>query len=216
MIYLYSGTPGSGKSLHQASKIWDDLTFGRHVIANYGVNLGMIRKVRGSFLQVDNYDLSPDFLVQYSRDFFKDHRFAEGKLRLYIDEAQILFNARSWDAKGRDAWIRFFTQHRKFGYDIILVAQFDRMLDRQLRSLIEYEIIHRKLSNFGFKGWLLSLALGGNTFVAVEVWYPMKEKVAASFFHYRKKYSKFFDTYEVFSSDSACLKSAEGGVQVQN
>lgn len=75
-----------------------------------------------------------------------------------------------------------FTQHRHFGYTVVLVAQFDRMIDRQIRSLIEYEYVHRKLSNFGLKGMLLNLAMGGRTFVSVKIWYPMKEKVGQEFF----------------------------------
>ena len=38
-----------------------------------------------------------------------------------------------------------FSQHRKLGYRVILIAQFDRMLDRQIRSVLEYEYIHRKV-----------------------------------------------------------------------
>lgn len=69
---------------------------------------------------------------------------------------------------------------------MVLVAQFDRMLDRQIRSLIEYEWIHRKVSNFGIQGKLISAFCGGKLFVAVKVWYPMKEKVGSEFYMYRK------------------------------
>ena len=72
----------------------------------------------------------------------------------------------------------FFSQHRKYGYDVTLIAQFDRMIDKQLRGLIEYEYIHRKLSNYGFGGKIMSLIFGGNTFVVVQMWYPLKLKTA--------------------------------------
>lgn len=84
------------------------------------------------------------------------------------------------------AVVCIFTQHRKLGYEVVLVAQFDRMLDRQIRSLIEYEWIHRKVSNFGIQGKLISAFCGGKLFVAVKVWYPMKEKVGSEFYMYRK------------------------------
>ena len=91
--------------------------------------------------------------------------------------------------------LTFFTLHRHLGFDIILIAQFDRMLDRQIRALIEYEYIHRKVSNFGWKGKILSLLALGNLFVTVKVWYPMKEKVGSEFFKCKRKYYSLYDTY---------------------
>ena len=200
MIYLYSGTPGSGKSLHQAERIFTRLRAGKPVIANYEINTGAIKHCRGEFTFLDNEQLQPDALREYSRIYFQAHRFREGAIWLFIDEAQILFNAREWQAKGRADWLSFFTQHRKFGYDIFLVAQFDRMIDRQIRSLIEYEVIHRKVSNFGIKGKAFSLLAGGRLFVAVSVWYPMKEKTGAQFFKYHKRYQELYDSYKDFGS----------------
>ena len=43
MIYLYSGTPGSGKSLHTASVIYWTLKRGVPVIANFAINTGKIK-----------------------------------------------------------------------------------------------------------------------------------------------------------------------------
>ena len=86
--------------------------------------------------------------------------------------------------------------HRHYGYDIILVAQFDRMIDRQIRSLIEYEYIHRKVSNYGFRGWFIcAVMLSPRLFISVKVWCPMKEKVGSEFFKCKKKYYSLYDTY---------------------
>jgi len=198
MINLYSGTPGSGKSLHQAQLVYNRLRFGYPVIANYEVNTTAIKKYKGGFTYVPNDSLSPAFLIAYSRGYFATRKFREGALVVLIDEAQLLFNAREWDVQGRKEWTSFFTQHRKYGFDIYLISQFDRMLDRQIRSLIEYEYIHRKVSNFGIKGKLFSLVAGGGLFVSVKVWYPMKEKVGSDFFKYSKKYSRIYDSYKNF------------------
>lgn len=94
----------------------------------------------------------------------------------------------------------FFTQHRKYGYDIVLVSQFDRMIDRQIRSLIEYELVHRKVSNYGLIGKILSMISIGNLFVSVKIWYPMKEKVGSQFFKAHKKYYSLYDTYNIFTT----------------
>ena len=107
-------------------------------------------------------------------------------------------NAREWNVKGRSEWLGFFTNHRKYGYDILLIAQFDRMIDRQIRSLIEYECIHRKVSNFGKAGFILSAFALGKLFVCVRVWYPIKEKVGSEYFKANKKYYSLYDTFNTF------------------
>lgn len=198
MIYLYSGTPGSGKSLHQAIDIYYDLKFNKPVIANYTINTDIFHK-NVPFIYLPNNKLTPDELVKISQEYFKNHKFKEGKLKLYIDECQILFNAREWNIKGRDDWLVFFTQHRKYGYDIYLIAQFDRMIDRQIRSLIEYEVIHRKVKNFGFWGGLFNVLALGGLFVAITVWYPLKEKTGSEFFKANKKYFELYNTYDTFN-----------------
>lgn len=198
MIYLYSGTPGSGKSLHQADDIFWCLKFNKPVIANYNINTDLFKK-KVPFIYIPNNELKPEKLVEISQEYFKNHKFKEGAIKLYIDECQILFNAREWNITGRDDWLVFFTQHRKYGYDIYLIAQFDRMIDRQIRSLIEYEVIHRKVKNFGFWGGLLNLIAGGGLFIAITMWYPLKEKVGSDFFKYHSKYSRLYDTYATFN-----------------
>lgn len=202
MITLYSGTPGSGKSMHQAEDILFKLKHGGLIIANYDVNTDIIKGLKGTFLPCTNDELTPEGLKATAQLWFKSHKFKEGAISLYIDEAQILFNAREWGNKDRKEWLTFFTQHRKYGFNIYLIAQNDRMLDRQIRSLIEYEQIHRMVSNFGFIGSFLSLILGGRTYVAVNRWYPMHERIDSTFHHVRKKYYKLYDSYKDFTFKS--------------
>ena len=201
MISLYSGTPGSGKSLHCARTIINWSRLGYPVIGNFHVNLSKYK--RAAFTYCPNKKLNPKFLVEFSRKRFGDKHPKEGSILLVIDECQLLFNAREWQQNGRAQWLSFFTQHRKLGYDIILIAQFDRMIDRQIRSLIEYEYIHRKMSNFGWQGWLLSLFFGGKTFIAVKRWYPLHERLGAEIFHARKSLYSIYDSYATFDSDAA-------------
>lgn len=199
MISLYSGTNGSGKSLHMAIDIYSRVRYGHMTIANFQINLDSIKNAKKDcFLEIDNSELTPKNLVQISREFFSKHKFREGAIRLYIDEAQLLFNARDWGRKGRDNWLKFFSQHRKFGYDIVFVAQFDRMIDRQIRSLVEYEIIHRKVSNFGKFGKVFNFVSGGGLFVGVKMWYPLKQKVGVEYIRFRKKYNNLYDTNKFF------------------
>lgn len=205
MISLYSGTPGAGKSLHLASRLVNRIQRRQApVIANFDCNFDCIKNPRGSFVYIDNSQLTPERLFWFSENYraYTGKRPREGEILLVIDEAQLLFNSREWGRKDRAEWCSFFTQHRKLGYEVILVAQNDRMLDRQIRSLVEYEWIHRKVSNYGMKGKFLSMFFMGKLFVAVQVWYPMKNKggkVSSEWFVYRKRYAQIYDTYALFS-----------------
>ena len=44
MVSTYTGTPGSGKSLHCADKILFYLKHGKRVICNFPINENMIKK----------------------------------------------------------------------------------------------------------------------------------------------------------------------------
>lgn len=200
MILLYAGTPGSGKSLHAASSLINNVNIHKmRVVTNYDIDLEKI-KYPELVTMLDNEKLSvPDLLYKISDDFFEGRRRKESQIMLYIDEAQLLFNSRNFMDKNRMAWLSFFSQHRKYGFDVVLMAQFDGMIDKQIRSLIEYQVIHRKVSNFGFAGRLLSLFFGGKLFVAVRQWYPLKEVVGHDFFFASKKYYSLYDTYKTFS-----------------
>lgn len=197
MISLYSGTPGSGKSYHTANVVQSRLKYRHTTIGNFPIN--NYKHYRGEYIYVDNSRLSPEWLIEYSKEYFSIHRFREGAILLLIDEAQLLFNSRDFMRGDRMAWLSFFTQHRHLGFDIILICQFDRMLDRQIRSLIEYEYIHRKVSNFGWRGWFLSWWCLGRLFCAVKVWYPLKQKVESEFYILRKSVYRIYDSYADFN-----------------
>ncbi len=199
VIQLYSGTPGSGKSLHVAERVYLSLKYGRTVICNFDVNLEKIKKVRGKYIYLDNVDITPEKLMEIGTQHVREHGRKEDSLLLVIDECQILFNSREWQSGGRAKWLTFFTQHRKFNYEIVLIAQFDGMIDKQIRSLIEYEVIHRKVSNFGLVGKIMSLVAVGKLFCAVRMWYPLKERLDAEWFVYRPKYAAIYDTFGIFS-----------------
>ena len=207
MIELYSGTPGSGKSLHVAERIYFSLSRkSQNVIANFDINLDVIKHQKASFTFVDNWDLTPDFLIKYAMENHqkdKREKMLENQTLLVIDECQILFNSRtSIRDKDRMAWCTFFTQHRKYGFTVILVTQFDRMIDRQIRALIEYNYLHRKVSNFGVIGFFLGALFAGKLFVSIKYWYGIGEKVGSEWFVFHKKYGRMYDSYKLFSREN--------------
>ncbi len=202
MINLYSGTPGSGKSLHTAADIRFRLQCRnpKITIGNFYVNVDRVKKHKGAYIMVENHRLTPERLRQFSRRLSRHlgRRLKEGEIVVYIDEAQLLFNSRDWNTKGRYEWLSFFTQHRHFGYDIVLVAQFDRMIDRQVRSLIEYEYMHRKVSRAGKLGAVIGFLCGGNLFLYVKKWYPLRERLESEFFLGGKRLYEIYDSYNEY------------------
>lgn len=198
MIHLYSGTPGSGKSLHTARDIRDALRIRKMpVIANFDVSHSL-RNYDRLFTYLPNDRLDPSFLEDFARNWFAGRKVREDSILLVIDEAQLVFNSRAWQHGQRMDWIQFFSQHRHFGYKVVLIAQFDRMIDRQIRSLIEIETNHRKLGNFGMKGLILSLPFRGRLFLGVSYYYGLKEKVGTCWLLPRRAYFKVYDSYNRF------------------
>lgn len=200
MIYLYTGTPGSGKSLHVAKDMYFRFSRNKYknVIANFPINSNLVKNLKNgkaNFVYKDNSDLTVNFLVDYS---LKNHKKGvENQCLVVIDECQVIWNAREWQSqKNRLEWIKFFTQHRKLGYNFILISQNDRMIDRQIRALVEYEVKHRKVNNFKI-GKLFPFPL----FAAISYWYGVNEKLSTEFFVYRKKWSEFYDSYGTWELD---------------
>lgn len=193
MVILYTGTPGSGKSYHATNLVHRATKRKTNIIANFVVNLP--EKQQPYFFFLDNKQFKVDRLIEFSREHHKENK--ESQTIIIIDEASTMFNANSSTEKGREKWIKFFSQHRKLGYDIILISQNDRMLDRQVRANIEYHYIHRKLSNFGLKGFIIRFLLH-KEFVCVHQWYTIKERLGAEYFRIRKKIAASYDTFSLF------------------
>jgi len=203
MIELYSGTPGSGKSLHVSKKIVERLNRKKPVIANFPINTDFIskkgkRKI-GKYIYLSNDKLTVKYLIDYAE---QNHIVGkEGQTLVVIDEAGIVFNSRTYSDKlngcTRQDWLSFFAIHRHYGFNFILVAQHDRMIDRQIRAVLEYEVRHRKANNYRTIGLLFTL-VGIKLFVAVEMWYGIKKKVSVEWFTYKKKDSRIYDTMQLF------------------
>ena len=99
-IFLYSGTPGSGKSLHSAKDITEWARKGLPVLTNFDVDLSRYPKANHSY--VDDDDLTPKFLAEFSRNFFGGRKLTkkdEDTILLVIDECQLTFNSRDYQRK---------------------------------------------------------------------------------------------------------------------
>lgn len=197
MITLYTGTPGSGKSFHSISLILRVLGWGRMVIANFPITFTPREIKKGynqRFYYWPNEEITIENLIIFALETGMIEKHRESQCLVVIDEAGGRFNCRDFAKSDRRNWIDFFSQHRKVGYDFLLVAQNDRMLDRQIRGYIETEKKHRKTNNFGPFSFLPF-----TLFVAVEYWYTAKQRVTADFFFFRKKLANRYDSMRMFS-----------------
>jgi len=170
------------------------------VIANFPI------VYKGSnFFYWDNLDITIENLMKHAQKYHK--KGIEGQTLVVIDEAQCLFNCRDWgtNSKLRMDWIKFFSQHRHLGFNFILIAQFDRMIDRQIRCLFEYEILHRKLNSF-------FTFLPVTFFMCIEKWYGANMKVGHIVLRYRKKISRLYDSYALFAFDDVAKYEAGSSV----
>ena len=190
---------------------------GKHVICNFEVNENFWKKKHckknkhtgelGIIEELNNEQLTIDFLMDFAN---KNHeRNARGQIKekqtlLIIDECQTMFNSRSWNQKGRSEWVIFFTQHRKFGYTVILVSQHKDLIDKQIRHIFQHDYEHRNVKNFKLFGWFLALLCGGNLFFIPVKSMDTGKKDHTEIMFASKKYYKLYDSYKIF--DTKTLK----------
>lgn len=237
MISYYTGVPGSGKSYHLAKEIYKHLQNGKNVISNFNVNAQTVtpkgKKPVGCFIYVDNKEWRRNAyksikgqkkteeysyisgLINYARNFHTfyitkqgEKKYHEHQTILVFDECHNLWNSREWNRNDRMDWIMFFSEHRKFGYDVYFTSQDDKRIDKQLRGLLEDEYLHRKMFNF-----VKSEALGallrsvfGEWFVCIKKKYGMKKsdaKMNVTYIHGEKKYYDFYNSSTIFAFDTS-------------
>lgn len=208
MVQTYTGTPGSGKSLHCAKEILFRLKQGKRVICNFPINVNMIKKKhRKNFYYIPDEHLTPHYLFEFAKAYHKEMK--EDQTFLYIDEAQRLYPIDRVYPLRRE-WEQFFQLHRHYGFCIILVTQNMSYINKGIRIQTEYEIRHRKVNNYGLFGLILTL-LHIPLFCSLTFWQGTKEKIYSDFFLYKRKYGKLYNTFANFDTGYQ-----SGGDDVQN
>lgn len=101
-IWLYSGTPGSGKSFHAAKDIVGRLKKGGGLICNFPVNESFVpaRKLKAHVEYWDNSELTAERLVAYALEHHEIGK--EGQTLVVIDECQIIFKLPGLRAEGSE------------------------------------------------------------------------------------------------------------------
>lgn len=204
-VYVMTGCPGSGKSLHLAKMLLNAAESCKPVICNFEVNRDYLPD-DAIFLHLPNDELTPAKVEEFCAWYWSQDSspaFAEDHITLCIDEAQIILNSRSWDSKSRAAWIRFFTLHRKLGLRILISSQYVEMIDKQIRdSCIEYSIQHFKMNNFGLIGGIVDKLLRGRPLIRWGMkWYKKDAlSIETGTILGNSRLYGFYDTRKVFDS----------------
>lgn len=227
MVEIQQGSPGSGKSAAAVARAimhlrrggvvaanfslidgWSDAIASKYVFSHIPFGIGDEYRYKKSsslhkrYFRVDTIEairsINPREL---SVDLYEDKgSYSEGNGLLILDEAQLILNSRVWQDNLK--WIEFFTQHRKLGWDVVLIAHSQEMIDKQIRPLAEYESRFRNLQKI--KVPLLGLPLSpiplflvirryaglgaGSSVVADRALYPLPLWAA-----------RLYDSLEVFS-----------------
>jgi hypothetical protein len=84
-----------------------------------------------------------------------------------IDEAHEWLNSRTWEDENRAAYISFFSEHRKRGWDGYVISQHIDSIDKQLRDRFEYQVTLRNLRRAKIAGIPIAPF---NLFLAIWVW----------------------------------------------
>lgn len=207
MISLYTGSVGSGKSYHAIQLGMDWLRTRKNVIANFPIKPPekiLTKRGRAKWEnKMERWNYVEEITVEYLMALSLQNGWfgKESQCLVIIDEAGIMFNSRDWqhERDGRQKWIKFLSQSRKFGYDFVFVCQMDRMIDRQIRGLVEYEVKHLKANNsFMFK-WLSIFRI--TMFMYVYKWYQTKMKGNIRLAKYSARIGNRYDTMKIFNLD---------------
>lgn len=214
MLSMYTGTVGSGKSYHALELGLQWIRRKKYVIANFPIKPPSKYRSKRHKAKWENMlkywiyreEITSSYLMAFA--FEKEFFGKENSCLVLIDEAGVLFNSRDWqhERHERTKWIKFLAQSRKFGYDFIFVCQMDRMIDRQIRGLVEYDVKHRKANNSIFLSWLGLFKI--SLFLYVYKWYGTKVKANLRFSVFKPWIANKYDTMKIFDLDEL-LESVE-------
>lgn len=165
MIICFSGVPGAGKSYDTVKKILDNVKLGRTIYTNVdGLDDPVCREHIKLYTGLDDYQLNtqlifltPDKIVRFwesekvnaGTEFESERLICEKGSLIVIDEVHKWFNCRDWQTEKNRKFADWASTHRHDGYDVLLVTQDLEKVDKQLRSLVEWTYVYRKINFLG-------------------------------------------------------------------
>lgn len=180
MIVLVTGPPGAGKSYYAIRKVADAIERGKCVATNVELapdwaeriaRRNPVRWLIPGRRQAIAREYRRRVCVSQDLEELLSIRLAgrgEGRGVMVLDEAHSWLNSRLWSSEDRLRLVRFFSRHRKLGWDVYLITQSADMIDKQVRVLFEYHVHLRNLRKARLFGVPVSPV---NLFVAIWAWH---------------------------------------------
>ena len=135
MIYLFTGVPGSSKTLNVLKMINEDPTFKNREIYYHRIKELKLPWIELSADEVMEWDTLPDCAV------------------LVVDEAQYLMPTRD-SRKPMPDWIVKMSEHRHKGYDLIFITQNPMLLDAGFRRFVGKHIHIERVFGMESAKWM--------------------------------------------------------------
>lgn len=146
MNYAITGKLGTGKSLFCVMLIQDKLRAGCKVATNLNIWPEHLLPARSR----QTIHRLPDHPTAEDLDAIGNANPSYDETKnglLVLDECSHYLNARSWNDKGRLAFIQWLTHARKLGWDVMMIVQDVDMIDSMVRTaLLEITVRQRNLS----------------------------------------------------------------------
>lgn len=152
MIFIVTGKLGSGKSLLAVQRAIDYAAEGRRIAANFHIDLtaAALTPTRPISQQPVTV-LSPIPTVQELMMLGNGGDFEDMAGGLFLDECAQFLNARTWQGSEREQFINWLLHARKRCWDVFLIVQHERMLDKQVRdALAEYVVTIKRTDRIKF------------------------------------------------------------------
>ena len=141
-IYIITGAPGSGKTLSAVGRIRDYMRQGRKVATNLDLRpeylVGM--RNRQTIIRLPDFPRPQDLFALGTGSGLGPDDYDESKFGLCVlDEMGSWLNSRDWASTEFREMFSWFTQSRKYHWDLILLIQDFESMDKQIRqSLCEF------------------------------------------------------------------------------
>lgn len=150
MIVGFVGVPGSGKTYEAVKKIVFNLKKRRHVYTNIdGMDVDIQQEFMKNLVGMDDYEFDKYFHFLSRDDVQQFWTIARHGSLIVLDEIHKTFNCRDWQSKKNNAFADWASTHRHYGYDLILITQDMDKVEKQVRSLLEWTYVFRKVNFLG-------------------------------------------------------------------
>lgn len=221
MIIAYTGTPGSGKSLHTSYEIWDQITLRKKrliynkylytapLVKKLGKKDGLDKLNERLLIVNDDKRFTPPLLINFALQYHVPGK--ENQTLIIIEEAANFFSKEEFRLRADCfAWRKFMREHRQYGFDIILVTQKLSFIDTAIAGCVEREINHRAVANFKGFGRFVSFICGG-IFSYSQRWVAIKPSVRekGGMFRLNRKKAKIYRTMEMLDGHTENKKTKE-------